>query len=165
MTAAASTFGWSVRWCLRLLLSGLFMYAGAVKMRDARAFVESVASFRLIPDLFAVPVALTLPPLEILAGLLALSAGRWRRVGALCLVSLLAIFTVALASALVRGLQVDCGCFGPDRLDLLSPTKNLWSALIRDAVLGAVAGFLYVDSRSVQKRRPGSVQAADGAGN
>lgn len=139
------TIGRGVRWALRLLLSGLFIYAGAVKMRDAHAFAESVASFRLLPDVLVVPVTLGLPPLEILAAGLALCTGRWRRVGALCLWALLLVFTAAVASALMRGLQVDCGCFGPERLDVLSPTKNLWFALGRDVVLAAVAGFLYVD--------------------
>ena len=148
MTAGPSRSGRIVRWGLRLLLSGLFVYAGAAKIRDAAAFAESVASFRLLPDLFVMPVALTLPPLEILAGMFALAAGHWRRVGALGLLILLMTFTAALISALARGLQVDCGCFGPDHLDLLSPTKNLWFALFRDVVLGAVARLLYADSRS-----------------
>ncbi len=137
-----------VRWVLRSLLSGLFIYAGAVKMRDAGAFADSVASFRLLPSVLVTPTTLTLPPLEVLAALLALTAGRWRRTGAFCLAVLLAVFVAALASALVRRLTVDCGCFGPDRLDMLTPTKNLWFALGRDAVLGVMAWWLYVESRS-----------------
>lgn len=144
----ALAVGKAARWALRLLLSGLFLYAGTVKMRDSSAFAESVASFHLLPDVLVAPVVLGLPPLEIIAALLTLVGGRWRRVGAFALTVLLLVFTAAVASALVRGLQVDCGCFGPDRLDVLSPTKNLWFALGRDAVLVAIAGFLYADSMS-----------------
>lgn len=137
----------AVRWGLRSLLAGLFVYAGAVKMRDAHAFAESVASFRLLPGALITPVALTVPPLEILAALLSLTVGRWQRAAAFCLVVLLLIFTGVLVSALARGLTVDCGCFGPDRLNILSPTKNLWFALARDGVLVGVAAFLYTDGR------------------
>lgn len=140
--------GKAVRWTLRLLLSGLFVYAGAVKMYDARAFAESVASFRVLPDALVTPVALSLPPFEVLAAVVALFAGRWRRAGAFCMLILLLVFTVVVTSALARGLQVDCGCFGPDRLDVLSPTRNLWFALGRDVALVAVAGFLYANSLS-----------------
>ena len=128
-----------------MLLSGLFAYAGAVKMRDAGAFAESVASFRLLPDVLIAPVALGLPPLEVLAALSALAGGRWGRAGAFALMILLLVFTAAVASALARGLPVDCGCFGPDRLDVLSPPKNLWFGLARDVALVAAAGFLYAD--------------------
>ena len=156
MTAWTST----VRWALRLALSGLFVYAGAVKMRDARAFAESVASFRLLPDALITPTALTLPPLEIFSALLALTRGRWRRLGAFAIGVLLMVFMATLASALARGLTVDCGCFGPDRLDVLSPTRNLWLALSRDAVLAAVAWWLYSEA----KKRPGSANADGAAG-
>lgn len=140
-----------IRWTLRLLLSGVFAYAGALKMRDASAFAESIASFRLLPDILVTPVALTLPPLEITAAMLALGADRWRRAGAFCLLVLLLIFTAVLSTALARGLQVDCGCFGPDRLDFLNPMRNLWLALGRDVALAVVAWFLYV---SVDTKNP-----------
>ncbi|MBE7159310.1 MAG: DoxX family membrane protein [Rhodospirillales bacterium] len=148
MTAGKRRAGQIVRWGLRLFLSGLFAYAGVVKMRDAQAFADSVASFRLLPNVLITPTALTLPPFELLAALLALSAGRWGRAGAFCLLTMLLIFTLALVSALARDLSVDCGCFGPDHLDLLSPTKNLWFALGRDLILATMAGVLYVDSRA-----------------
>ena len=131
-------------WTLRLGLSGVFIYAGALKVLDTRSFAESVASFQLLPAPLIDPVALTLPMLEILAGVAALGGGRWRRVGAFGLLAMLAAFVLALTTARVRGLNVDCGCFGASALDALAPTKNHWPAILRDVVLGAVAWVLYL---------------------
>lgn len=131
------------QWLLRLTLSGVFVYAGLAKLHDPHVFSESIASFRLLPPALINLSTLTLPPMEILAGLLALTGGRLRRCGAFALLVMLAVFLVALAQAQARGLNVDCGCFGPDRFDALAPTKNLWFAMLRDAVLGAAAWLLY----------------------
>ncbi len=147
MNPAAWKGGPAILWFLRLALSGIFIYAGASKLRDPSAFAESIASYQLLPAVLIDPAALTLPPLEIFAGVLALIDGRLRRIGAFGLLTMLAVFLVALASAQSRGLSIDCGCFGADKFDALASTKNLWIALLRDAVLLVTAGGLYVASR------------------
>ena len=137
-----------VLWLLRLALSGLFIYAGVLKIRDPHLFAESIAAFRLLPPALVSPAALTLPTLEILAGTLALGSGWPRRIGAFSLLVMLAVFLVALVSAQARGLNIDCGCFGAHKIDPLASTKNLWVAIARDAVLGAVAGVVYLATRT-----------------
>ena len=94
------------------------------------------------------PTALTLPTLEILSGVLALGTGWWRRIGAFTLLAMLAVFVLALATALTRGLNVDCGCFGADRFDVLAPSKNLWGAIWRDVALVVTAIGLYAAARN-----------------
>ncbi len=151
-------------WVLRLGLSGIFIYAGAAKMRDAQSFAESIASFQILPGQTITPAALTLPPMEILAAAMALADGTLRRAGAFSLFLMLTVFVVALASALARGLHVDCGCLGGDRLDLLSPTKNLWVVLGRDLALGTVAWLLYADARQTPKTKTPATEAVAGVG-
>ena len=53
-----------------LILGGVFLYAGAVKMRDPLAFADSIASFKILSMILINPLALSLPPLEILTGLI-----------------------------------------------------------------------------------------------
>ena len=137
---------------MRLALSGVFIYAGIAKVRDPLAFSESIDSFRLLSAALINPIALTLPPLEIFAGILALMSGWSRRVGAFGLLVMLAVFLAALAQAQARGLSVDCGCFGADKFDVLSPSKNLWIAMARDVVLGVAALFLYAMARNLTTR-------------
>ena len=127
-----------------MALAGVFVYAGALKIRDPHTFAESVASFHLLPPTLINPTALTLPVLEVLCALASLGSGRWRRVGALGLLTMLVVFILALATAWARGLNVDCGCFGAREFDVLAPTKSHGVAILRDMVLGAVAWRLYV---------------------
>lgn len=64
-----------------------------------------------LPPLVANLVAVTLPWVELLAGLLLL-AGVWRREAALVVALLLVVFVLAVGSTLVRGIDIqNCGCF------------------------------------------------------
>jgi len=83
-------------------------------------------------------LALFLPWVEIFAAG-ALFLKRFQR-GALLLISaMLIIYSAALISAMARGLNIDCGCFGR----LISSTGIVW-ALIRNAGLMIPAGILWI---------------------
>jgi len=128
-----------LHWVCRLVLAGVFAYAGIAKMADPAAFAASIATFEILPAEWSNLVALVLPPFEVLAGLVIL-APFGVRTGALSLGTLSAVFLVALLSALVRGIPVDCGCFGASGP---SSVAQIWLAVGRDVGLGAVALFLY----------------------
>jgi putative oxidoreductase len=96
---------------LLLLFGGLFLYAGVVKASDPSAFLADIRSFDLLPDPFAAWLALSLPWLEILAGL-AVMIGPLRSGGLLLLNLALVAFFVAIAQAWWRGISIHCGCFG-----------------------------------------------------
>jgi len=120
----------------RLLLGGLFVWAGAVKAFDVPAFAGQVAAYQLLPYAWNYTVAATLPYVELLAGALLLANLRVKP-AALLLILLNALFIVVLASVVARGLDIDCGCFGPD-----AGTTPL-QALGRDIVLVALAVAVY----------------------
>ncbi len=96
----------------RLILALIFIYAGAVKMQDVVAFASHVAAYQILPYAMNYLVATTLPYMEFLAGIILLLNARVRPalvvVGGMNLV-----FMVALVSVLLRGLDIDCGCFDP----------------------------------------------------
>lgn len=94
----------------RLVLGGLFLYAGLVKAGDVTAFARDVANYQLLPYSWNFLVAATLPYVEFLAGLL-LTANRRVRPAALVTGGLTAVFMLVLASVVARGLDIDCGCF------------------------------------------------------
>jgi putative oxidoreductase len=122
---------------LRVGLGGAFVYAGWVKARDPVGFADSVASFAVLPPVLISPFALAIPIFEIGAGSLVL-IGWPRRIGAFALMVLTAVFCVALVQALVRGLTINCGCFGPS-----ASTANPWFDLVRDLVIIAGCAVLY----------------------
>jgi len=116
-------------WGLRLGIGGAFIYAGWLKAQDPVSFADSVASFAILPSWLISSFALALPMFEIVAGVLLVID--WpKRIGALALMSLTAVFCIARVLAIARGLDVNCGCFGPS-----SSTTNPWVDLVRNLVI------------------------------
>lgn len=98
---------------MRWSIAGVFLYAGWQKVVAPLSFADSIASFELLPPVVINVVALSLPPFEILlAG--ALVVPFKRRAAAVGLLMLVLVFMLALASAMMRGIAVDCGCFGSE---------------------------------------------------
>ncbi len=118
---------------LRIVLGAIFIVAGASKVGHADMFAAQIAGFRILPQPVIAPVALGLPFLEILLGGY-LILGLFTRASAWAAVVLLAAFDVAIASAVVRGMTVSCGCFGPN-----DATVTTWAEVARDAVFVLLA--------------------------
>jgi len=95
----------------RLVLGGLFVYAGVVKVLDPLDFAQNIRNYRLVGQGLSFIAAVILPWLEILAGFL-LVAGIWTRASSLLISGLLVFFILLTLVTIVRGLDVDCGCFG-----------------------------------------------------
>lgn len=128
------SIGWTlVRWTV----ASVFIYAGCLKLGAANQFAASISRFRIAPEFLINPLALGLPPLEILCGT-ALVIGRWKRQAALGLVLLCTLFVAAFVQAGVRGISVDCTCFGA------SAAEPMWIVILRDVVLLAASLAIYV---------------------
>jgi len=95
----------------RLVLGGLFVYAGVVKVLDPLEFAQNIRNYRLVGQSLSFLAAVVLPWLEILAGV-ALAAGVWTRASALIITGLLVFFILLTLVTIARGLDVECGCFG-----------------------------------------------------
>jgi uncharacterized membrane protein YphA (DoxX/SURF4 family) len=96
---------------LRLVVGGAFVAAGVLKLADPAKFAVDVSHYRLVPYELLNLVAILLPWIEVTTGGCVL-AGVWLRAAALVITSLTAVFFVAIVSALARGLNIECGCFG-----------------------------------------------------
>jgi len=122
-------------WILRVLLGIVFVNAAWLKLREPWAvFAISIDSYQVLP-LWAVElVARGLPWFELLLGIV-LIAGVWRRISTLACSLLLCVFFGLMVRAMIKGMQIDCGCFGPgERLS--------WITLLRDGAL--LAGSVFV---------------------
>lgn len=99
---------------LRVILGSLFIWAGTMKMLDVDSFVETVGYFKIAPfdvDPWDMWLGYMLPVFEILVGA-ALILGILLK-GAMVSILLLTVgFLVAVISAHIRGLNIECGCFG-----------------------------------------------------
>jgi uncharacterized membrane protein YphA (DoxX/SURF4 family) len=137
-----------ISWALRLGLGGLFVVTGVLKLRDPAAFATAVANYQLWPQ-FAALLAATLPAAEIVAGLALIAApAAWRRPAAAAIALMLVMFTIAAATALGRGIDISCGCFGAEsgRVDALTVVRDL-------VLLAAVALVMRLESRAARAPR------------
>jgi protein-disulfide isomerase len=118
----------------RLLLAGVWLWAGLAKIGDPAASVRAVRAYRLLPEWLAQGVGYGLPVLELTLAALLL-AGLATRVAAAVSAALLAVFLAGMVSAAARGLQIECGCFGGGG-DLAAgqSTAYTWE-IVRDAAL------------------------------
>jgi len=141
MSPHAVTLRGALPYALAIALGAVFLYAGIDKVRDPLHFADSINGFAILPYALIDVLALALPVYEIIcAGLILLPPTR--RVGSLALLLASAMFFFALLSALLRGLTLDCGCFGNS-----APSRpRMWAELGLDALLVSGTAGLYFHS-------------------
>jgi len=126
-----------IEWALRLAIGGLFIYAGWAKRAEGIDFADSIAEFRILPLTLIIPFMLSIVPFEIAAGAMVVT-GVGKRVGVLGLLLMTAMYSIALVSALARGIVVNCGCFGTSVVG-----ASVWMDLGRDLLILAGCAVLY----------------------
>jgi uncharacterized membrane protein YphA (DoxX/SURF4 family) len=95
---------------VRLLLGLVFVYASLDKIANPAAFARIVYQWQTLGPVPSNVLAVTLPWVELAAGLL-LMAGTWKRASAAVVALMLVMFIVAAVFVLARGIDVDnCGC-------------------------------------------------------
>jgi len=94
-------------------LGGLFIVASLDKLADPAAFAASILNYKIVGPTLAMVIATVLPSLELLCGL-SLILGLYSRTSALLITFMLIGFTILIISALLRGLDISCGCFTQD---------------------------------------------------
>ena len=129
----------------RILVGLVFVIAGAMKAWNPQAFQAAIDGYRLLPTFGTALVALYLPWLEMVAGLLLLSGRPGWRAALAIIISLTVVFLMAIAQAVVRGLDPDCGCLG-------SIGSSLHATIARDVLILALA--VWVWRRTGQGPRP-----------
>lgn len=113
----------------RLVVGGIFIYASLDKLQNPDSFALVIHHYRLVPYSMLHPFAMLLPVLEFIVGV-ALVLGIRQRGAALLTALMNIMFIAALSSALMRGLDISCGCFHTD-----SGHGVGLSLLLRDALL------------------------------
>jgi uncharacterized membrane protein YphA (DoxX/SURF4 family) len=125
----------------RLLVGGVWLVAGALKLPDPAETVRAVRAYRLLPESVVPVVGHGLPIVEILVGG-CLVLGLVTRVAAVLSAAMLVAFVVGIGSAWARGLSIECGCFGGGA----GPAANASAAypweIARDVGLLLLSGWL-----------------------
>ena len=125
---------------IRVLLSVIFMWSGISKLMEPAEFAVIIDAYGLIPDACILPIAIVLPLLEMVFGLGLLLEIR----GSLAVITgLLMVFMAILSYGIWLGLDVDCGCFGPQDPES-EAVHSLRPALYRDFAMITGVVYLYV---------------------
>ncbi len=130
---------------VRLILAAIFIYGGTLKVMDPKAFARILSHYDFVPEILLPVIAVGLPGLEILTGIALIFN---LRAGIYGVLGLLVLFASVLGHGILNGLNVDCGCFGPDEP---AGRDSLVHAFYRDLVLIGAAAFLLF-SRLVRDR-------------
>ncbi|GAB6191250.1 MauE/DoxX family redox-associated membrane protein [Desulfocastanea catecholica] len=115
----------------RWIISLIFLAAGLPKLFDVRGFAEIIDAYALLPDMLLLPAAVVLPVVEVGLAVGLLFNSLKSKVG---VALLLLFFIVLLAYSIGQGLDIDCGCFGPEDPEHTA-FQGLRAALVRDIVM------------------------------
>src|SRR5438445_11175052 len=142
MQSSPLNFRRAVIWIGRIVLAGIFIYAGYAKLTlgmhprpplgvALSFFALQVDSYRILPTWGVKFVANTLPFTEIALGLLLLIGWRLRIWATLVTLIMLGFFA-AVVRSYALGLQINCGCFA-------TPEPLTTKTVYRDGALAALA--------------------------
>ncbi len=115
----------------------MFCLAGFLKISDPIGFHADLLAYELpMPDLLSRLIAVAFPCLELICGV-GLITGFWRQSVSLLAVAMSSIFVLMLTQAMIRGLDLNCGCFGSARglwinlpfIALIRACLMLWAAV------------------------------------
>ena len=138
---------------IRFLIGALLIAAGALKAGHFNDLAAAIATFRILPESAIAPLAVLLPFFEIGVGLY-LIAGLFTRAVATIACIQFVVYAAAIASAVVRHIPANCGCFGPQ-----DQAPADWPHVLVDLALAAVCaaiawrspGLLALDRRISKK--------------
>lgn len=116
----------------RLALGAIFIYAGYVKLREPwELFAMNINGYQILPLSMAELAAHVIPWFEVALGVWLLT-GFWLRASGTLASLILLTFIGLMGRAYLKGMQIDCGCFG-------SGDPISWKTLLRDGSMAADA--------------------------
>ena len=120
----------------RLALAAIFIYSAYAKLKDPWfVFAASIDSYRMLPPDMTIWIAKILPWFELVLGVFLVIGFRVRIMAIICGV-LLAGFWLSMLRAYLKGMDIDCGCFGPG--ERISPLT-----LLRDSLMLVLTGIVW----------------------
>lgn len=126
------------------------MVSAVGKIADPAGFAESVAAYRILPNVLVNPFAMVLPWVEVFVGLSLIN--RISVSGSALLAIVLSfVFLVAVISAMVRGLDIECGCF------TVAKSKVGWELIARDLILLGMSLVLFFGNAFMERKLGESV--------
>lgn len=134
----------------RLFLGFVFLYASVDKILHPAAFAETIYNYRILPECLIHWVAIILPWVELLLGCF-LILRVWLPGGSFLSTLLLLIFLGSVAFNMVRGLDIQCGCFSTSE-EPVHAAPMLWY-VVRDTAFFLLSLYLFLNTFLKRKGR------------
>ncbi len=138
----------SVQTAIRYLLGLLMLWAAISKLNNPSDFLGSLFAYELpLPEFSLRFIAVVLPFVELICGVLLL-ANYWTETALITVAGLLMVFLLATGQAVLRDLEISCGCFDLKLLGIkldTSTAKFLESAkfaFVRNVALAVMSFYL-----------------------
>jgi putative oxidoreductase len=130
---------------VRLILAAVFIYAAVQKIIDPVTFSKEIDNYQMLPYILVSLMAVILPWLELFCGVLFIM-GKGLRGASLILIAMNIVFIIAIGSAMARGLDISCGCFGAGASEKVGFRK-----IGEDVLFLAGATFVYYRTLMAEK--------------
>lgn len=128
----------------RIIFGSVLLVAGGLKITDPYGSATSVRAYQILPVHIANFLGFVLPFIEVGLGIF-LIIGIWVKYVSILSSAIMVIFVIAIAQAWIRGISLDCGCFGKgglrDTQEL--PVWNYTIEILRDLALAVLGGYLF----------------------
>jgi len=128
----------------RYVLGIIFVYFGFDKIMNIDGFIENITNYQLLPTDFIEVFGIILPWFELLlGGFLILKF--FPRIMAVIASILLFAFMIAIISLIIRGININCGCYAQRILNNIKEYTIFYylSIIFRDLVLILLCYFIY----------------------
>lgn len=109
---------------VRFFIGFIFIFAGTEKIADPASFAEAIANYKIAPTFLINIFAISIPWIEVVTGILFIF-GKFVKENAVIYIFLMTIFTLMVFAAVMRGLDINCGCFGTADAQAVGLTKIL----------------------------------------
>jgi uncharacterized membrane protein YphA (DoxX/SURF4 family) len=145
-------------WILRILVGGLFVFSGLIKVNDPvgtaikleeyfDVFSNDIAPFFYLFKPYALPLAVFLVVFEVVLGIMLLVGVRLKET-VWALASMILFFTFLTFYSAYFNKVTDCGCFG----DAIKLTP--WESFYKDIILLVLISFLFYFRKDLPKKAP-----------
>lgn len=131
----------------RFLVGIVFIIASIDKIAVPELFAINIEGYNILPISLINIIAIIIPWIELLCGIFLIS-GFYLRSSSLIVSIFLVLFILMITSAILRGLDIDCGCFG------VESSEVSWMRVIEDIILLIMSIHIYYTSSKFEDLQP-----------
>lgn len=130
----------AISFIARFGLAAVWLWSGTVKLLNPLDSRQAIAAYELLPGGMIDFLAVALPAVELVLGLMLL-LGVFLRWAAVASAIIMIGFILGVASAWARGLSIDCGCFGGGGYNADAGPASYLTSIGRDVLFLAMAAW------------------------